>query len=146
MKMPGPKPIFGIAATFMLWPLAAVIMLVLFSYRQLRLVSSFGFKEIDSPNLFHRPLLLTAGCLVGILSKAIYDQLIKPKRSGGFLATLKEGLAPEKVTIAILLSPIVILSGYSKIDQVNDPALVALLAYQTGFFFQTVLNGRRAGR
>jgi hypothetical protein len=132
-------------ASAVLWLVASILMIVAFTYRQVGDVTSFGFLEMynQTSSLLRRPVTLAAACLFGILSKALYDEFTRPRaKQAGFYATVERGLAPDRVVIS-LISPIIILSAYTRIDQVDDLVLVALMAYQTGFFFQTVLNGHR---
>jgi hypothetical protein len=129
-----------------LWLVIPILMIIAFTYRQVGDVTSFGlletYNETSSP--LRRPVILAGACLLGILSKALYDEFLRPRaKQAGFYATVARGLAPERVVISLIVSPIIILSAYTRIDQVDDLVLVALIAYQTGFFFQTVLNGHR---
>lgn len=70
---------------------------------------------------------------IGITSSIIFD------RFDGRLTTRRKLFRRNDMILASVLAPIVMLSFYPVMRDAQDPLLGALLAYQNGFFFQTVI-------
>ncbi|MFO1109285.1 MAG: hypothetical protein U1E61_08890 [Bradyrhizobium sp.] len=85
-----------------------------------------------------------AATAFGIMSKLIYDFL----SSSSFyeVLTTSRGQAILSITRSVLLSailsPIVLYAVYKTLAEIDDSMLAALMCYQNGFFFQTILTSR----
>jgi hypothetical protein len=99
-----------------------------------------GLEETGSAALTI-PLVLSSCSLLGILSKRLFDTaMARPK--GNFGAILSDALAPAALIGSIVACPIVMVSLYSRLREIQDIFLIGLIAYQNGFFFEAVLQAR----
>ncbi len=101
--------------------------------------SPSGFQSIDLDTATTRSTGLSLSCILGIVSKLIFDRLNQNSRSK---RSFKRNVlsAIKSTMIAIIVSPIVIVGVYSLLEKVEDTLLLLLIGYQNGFFFQTVLG------
>jgi hypothetical protein len=127
--------------------LAALLLLVgsfvaaaiLYTYVEFAYFSPLGFDEVGSA-VPTKPLLLSGCSLLGIISKRLFDAAGKSRTT--LAAVLESVLAPVTLIRAIVVCPIVIISLYSRLQEINDIFLVSLIAYQNGFFFEAILQTR----
>lgn len=101
--------------------------------------SESGFQSIDTSKAAERASVLAASCVVGILSKFIFDRISRRYKTN-FSLTGAIVNSAKAVVVAMIVSPIIIVGLYGLIEKVEDPILLFLIAYQNGFFFQTVLG------
>ncbi|MCK1357353.1 hypothetical protein [Bradyrhizobium sp. 199] len=89
------------------------------------------------------PLLLASGAVVGIFSKIVFDLLsatdeiilkLLASRLSLFRSILRGLFFP------LMITPIVLMSLYGKLDASNSDLLNFLFAYQSGFFFQSIVG------
>lgn len=114
---------------------------LLFASWELRQTPS-GFQGADLDRSTARVISLSVSCIVGILSKFLFDRLKqKYKSSRSFYHQLVSALKVSGV--AIVVSPIIILGVYGLLEKVDDPILLILIGYQNGFFFQTILASKQ---
>lgn len=98
-----------------------------------------GFQGIDLDSATTRATGLSLSCILGIVSKLIFDKLNQKFRtSRSFRRNLVDAL--KSAAVAIIVSPIVIVGVYGLLEKVDDTILLLLIGYQNGFFFQTVLG------
>ena len=111
---------------------------LMFAYLEFALYSPSGFGELhqETPT---KPLLLSGLSLLGIVSKRMFDVATQQGRTG-IGDKLANVLSPTSLIRAIIICPIVIVSFYQSLQQIDDLFLVGLIAYQNGFFFETVLQ------
>ena len=107
------------------WSVAFITASALFIYREGSLNTYYGFSEFEQTGLMGRPVLLAMSCLVGILSKALYDEIITASEYNP-LPILQRAFAPQRVAKSVLIAPIVILSAYGKIDEIRDVLMLGL--------------------
>jgi hypothetical protein len=124
---------------------AFVALAVLFSYVQIAYYTPAGFNGAESSDIT-RPILLSAFSLLGILSKGVLGVMLRPQARQGGLGLIASALSPEKIIRAIVVCPLVILSLYHSLQQITDIILVALIAYQNGFFFEAILHAEGRGK
>jgi hypothetical protein len=99
-----------------------------------------GFEDIN-PGTPVKPLLLSGLSLLGILSKRLFDAASQPGKGSTF-NVLIEALSPLSLIRSIVVCPIVIITFYQSLKQIPDLILVGLIAYQNGFFFESILQGK----
>jgi hypothetical protein len=116
-----------------------ILMATLFAYWELALFTPAPFAESGYYNVA-KPVLLAGCSLLGIFSKSTFDALSQRRNWGHATSALVEALAPSNLLRAIIVCPIVIISFYQSIQQIGDFLLIGLIAYQNGFFFETVLK------
>jgi len=98
-----------------------------------------GFQSFDTSNATKRASILATSCVIGILSKFIFDRLSKLyKTKVSFIGSLTNAF--KAIVIAMIVSPIIIVGLYGLLEKIEDTILLALIAYQNGFFFQSVLG------
>jgi hypothetical protein len=112
----------------------------LLTYIELAYYASSGFAEIDRGTPM-KPLLLSGFSLLGIISKRLFDAASQ-RTKGNTLSLLNEALSPLSLIRSIVICPIVIISFDQSLQQISDMTLIGLIAYQNGFFFETVLQSR----
>lgn len=101
--------------------------------------SPSGFQGVDLDAATARATGLSLSCILGIVSKLIFDRLNRRFRSSqSFGQNLVSAM--KSAVVAIIVSPIVIVGVYGLLEKVEDTILLLLIGYQNGFFFQTVLG------
>ncbi len=91
---------------------------------------------------------IAAACVLGISSKVVSDAIQESsgkRRGKGILKRIFNGLALRNLIRALLLSPVILLALLQAIQHIADFKIVLLLAYQNGFFFQSVLPSKTNG-
>jgi hypothetical protein len=81
-----------------------------------------------------RPALMVAGTFLGILFSLLVKQLTKDSPDSSIV------LSKRRMLLAALLSPLVIAAVYSQLVNLTSPWLVFLIAYQNGYFWESMLN------
>lgn len=123
--------------------LITIVYFIIYSYRELNSIPGFGFDKngFDILEKLIRPIVLSVSTIIGILSKITYD-LIRETKEKEFSITkvFKNAISSKQAWLAIILCPIIILSFYTSIEQIRNNALVAIMAYQNGFFFKSILK------
>ena len=89
-----------------------------------------------------RAVILYAIMVVGMLSRGIHDY-IQNLTSISFSAAIKKVVRSTAFVTAVLVSPIVFFTLYNITRSVPDDIIAALLAFQNGFFWQTVLESAK---
>lgn len=119
------------------------IYFIVFSYLKLNSTIGFGFKlgEINLIETFLRPFLLGLFTIIGILSKIAFDMIEKAdEKKFNILEIIKKTINSKNAWIAIIVCPVIIISFFSSIQEIESNPLVSLMAYQNGFFFNSILN------
>jgi hypothetical protein len=91
---------------------------------------------------------IAAACVLGISSKVVSDAIQESpgkRRSKSIRKRIFNGLALHNLIRALLLAPVALLALLQAIQHVADFKIVLLLAYQNGFFFQSVLPSKTNG-
>jgi hypothetical protein len=87
--------VIRVLMTIAMWGLALLAMAALFVYGETSQVTFHGFDEVNEVGVVRRPLILAMGCIIGILSKALYDELLVARVAPvGLLGVIRDGLAP----------------------------------------------------
>jgi len=81
--------------------------------------------------LFFPPVMLAACTLMGIVSNILWTHATDPNRKLGW-----RSFAP------VLVSPIALFSFYTAASTEPDTVVAALMAFQNGFFWQTIFDAR----
>lgn len=89
------------------------------------------------------PLLLASGAVVGIFSKIVFDLLSATDEA--ILKVLTNRLSLTRSILRafffpLMITPIVLMALYGKLDATNSDLLNFLFAYQSGFFFQSIVG------
>jgi hypothetical protein len=107
-----------------------------------------GFRtasDADLMRLVARPCLVAVFGVVGIVSRSVFDRLQahpdKPVRLG---RVLRETARSKQFYLALLISPIVIITFYGTLERIQSLGLLAVLSYQNGFFFHAIFDRRKA--
>lgn len=89
------------------------------------------------------PVVLLAGVmLIGIVSSFVFERAKSPDAIGATLSkNLKNVLTDFRLIAALFVSPMIFNSVYALVGQAPDSVNDFLLAYQNGFFWQTILSG-----
>lgn len=91
-------------------------------------------------------VLLAALMLIGIVSSFIFERARSPEALGATIGeNLRTSLTDFRLIAAVFVSPMIFNSVYALVGQAPDSISDYLLAYQNGFFWQTILSGL-AGR
>jgi len=129
--------------TLFLW---AVLAVVLLTWAELK----YGSPSLFSPSgatgtdLIPRPYWLVFGMFAGTLSRSFLTTIEKRKKSEhGFLEVCRLTIRSAHLWKALLASPLVLVAAYKQVSLLDDPLVVFAVAYQNGFFFQSVLGGAR---
>lgn len=94
-----------------------------------------------------RIIFLSSFTLLGIIFSVLYEQTEKANdKNFNFFAILKESYTAKQAWLAILTSPIVIISFYKQIQSIDSIPLICMLSFQNGFFFKSILQKARAAR
>jgi hypothetical protein len=100
----------------------------------------FGFDEVGA---IRRLAISGLFLILGILFSQIYKALsIKPKLS---TRKILNYVFSRELIKALLASPVLFLANYLITNQLTDIITANLLAFQTGFFCDSVLSRRREG-
>lgn len=125
------------------WLLFLVAIAAAFTYVDLVYFTPKGAFESDA-GLPKKPIVLALACLLGIFSKALYDQLQQLPPTAKYGEIARGALAPRRVLGSLIVCPVIVVSFYSTLSAVSDLLMIALLSYQNGFFFQSVLSAKLA--
>jgi hypothetical protein len=120
-----------------------LLLAMLFAYVQFAYYSPAGFQNVDTGDIT-KPVVLSAFSLLGIFSKGALGAVMQTRERGTVLTLLATALSPKNLVRAIVVCPLVILSLYHSLQQIGDTVLVALIAYQNGFFFESILHSGAA--
>jgi hypothetical protein len=133
-----------IVTRLLTWLLFFCIVASAFSYHDVLLFAPRGLDETSFNDAIHtsivRGLLVGLGCVIGILGKSIYDDLPSMDSQMSYRQLFSRALAPKRVVTAAIACPLTILAFQGDLGRVTDPMLLAVLAFQNGFFFQTILK------
>ena len=91
-----------------------------------------------------RALILYVLMIIGMLSRGIHDYIQNLPRIS-FIVAIRSVIRSSAFVTAILVSPIVFFVLYNATKSVPDDIVSFLLAFQNGFFWQTVLEKRKGG-
>jgi hypothetical protein len=87
-------------------------------------------------------VLLAVAMLVGIVSSFIFERAKSPQAQRTTLGkNMKKALTDFRLIAAVFVSPVIFNSVYALVGQAPDSMSDYLLAYQNGFFWQTILSG-----
>ena len=125
----------------LLFATAFFALAILYVFVEIAFFTPHGYDQVSNASK-SRGLILAGFSLLGILSKSIFDALRQKNKKETFTQQLIRSLSPGSLLRSILISPIVILSLYNSLQQISDSILIGLIAYQNGFFFETVLKSR----
>jgi len=94
--------------------------------------ASFGQQTIDVQINYGRFALIAGATYLGVISNSLYDRL----------ATGKDGqiFTRNNILFAAVVAPVVVLPIYKSLGDTPDPFIVALTAYQNGFFFNVFFD------
>ncbi len=100
--------------------------------------SERGFSSLDIEAMSTRIIVVSLASVFGILSKLALDalQIGAPRLLPFFRVST---IFFRRILSAVIICPLVILPLYSMLQELDDVILLALFAYQNGFFFQTIL-------
>ena len=116
------------------------VIATLLSYVEQVYYAPSGYEAIGHGTLV-KPLLLSGFSLLGIISKRLFDAASQ-RTKASTLSVLSDVLSPLSLIRSIVICPIVIISFYQSLQQIEDMILIGLIAYQNGFFFETILHSR----
>lgn len=130
--------------TFLLLISAVALVGSVFVWRELALNDARGFFDIGTdPAVLVRPVVLSVATIFGILSRVIYEALVQwPKKSVVIGSVLGRSLRSKEFWLALLVSPVIILAFYQSMRTLDSLMLVALVGYENGFFFHSVLSAK----
>lgn len=87
-------------------------------------------------------VLLAVLMLIGIVSSFIFERAKSPEALGATIGkNLRKALTDFRLIAAVFVSPMIFNSVYALVGQAPDSISDYLLAYQNGFFWQTILSG-----
>lgn len=127
-----------IALVMATFPFVAGWAYELFALDRLSLVGLFS-AEAATVVPIRRIVALGLATLVGILSSLAVTPDLHPA-AAGLLARARSGLASNKTLLALAAAPMVFYGVYASSDQQPDTVAAVLLAYQNGFFWESVLS------
>lgn len=122
--------------------------LVIFSLLEFDLFA-YGFNKSLAFNKVQvlRVTLLSLFTLFGIIFGVLYEQTEKAKdKDFNFFAVVKKSYTTKQAWLAILASPIVIISFYPQIQSIDSIPLICLVSFQNGFFFKSILQMERSAK
>lgn len=96
-----------------------------------------GAENIEMKLDYQRLALVATATFVGIISNGIYDRITVGKDAPLFSRT--------DIVFAAIVAPVVILPIFRSLGSSPDPLIVALTAYQNGFFFNVIFDKLRRG-
>lgn len=97
----------------------------------------------DQAQTFHTSIVLSCGAVLGIFSKIIFDLLEASDDYIDHILSSKIHMIRSSLRLVfypIILTPVVLIALYSRIENNSSDIISFLLSYQSGFFFQTVLG------
>lgn len=125
--------------TLGLWAVLAA----LFSAATLLMLSPHGFTGLADLAAYGRPALMAAALLSGIYFQAVYDELRRSrKRQVSIADVLRRSFRSRQFWMALTVSPIVLLSFLPAVDAITSDVLLALVCFEHGFFFRSILARR----
>jgi hypothetical protein len=89
------------------------------------------------------PSLITISTAFGIASRSIYEVGVSKTSPSTYKGILSTALAPSRMLVAWVASPVVIALFYDKIIASDDILFVLLTSFQNGFFWKTLLEKRK---
>lgn len=103
----------------------------------------YGFDSPNSVSEWLRIILVASGTLIGLISQVLIIQIkaIRTKRISisNELKTLTQSKA---FWIATFASPLVLVSAYKALGDVQGNLMIFFLSYQNGFFWNAVIAAR----
>lgn len=97
------------------------------------------------PAVYVRPLIISVATIGGVLFRTLYDELNQSTdHRVKIFQILRWSLSSRAFWVAITISPVIIATFYSSLEQIQGSSLIALVSYQNGFFFRSVLEGVEA--
>jgi hypothetical protein len=102
-----------------------------------------GFNDVAGKSRTLFPVLLTLGTFLGIVGRTALPSLLADN-SEAALRTLRASFNAQRLIAAAILSPLVIGYFYSTVRDLDDLFLVFILAFQNGFFWDTVISAVRS--
>jgi hypothetical protein len=121
----------------------ALIVLVIFILLEAFTGGPHGYDNVAGKSRALFAVLLTAGTFLGIVGRTALPSLLADD-SATAMSTLKASFKMSKLIAAAILSPLVIGYFYSTVRDLDDLFLVFILAFQNGFFWDTVIAAVRA--
>jgi hypothetical protein len=108
---------------------------------------SYGFDSPGSVGEWHKIALLASGTLIGLVSQVLIVQIraIRTKEISIF-SELKTLVRSKAFWIAGIASPLVLISAYKSLGDVQGDLMVFFLSYQNGFFWNSIIAARSKGQ
>jgi len=110
----------------------------------LKIKFSYGFGYTSSTALLvalKRAIVLSFFTILGILFRLFYDDLKNIKREKIRITNvIRRSINTRATWMAIIISPVIIITFFKSLESISSDALVALIAYQNGFFFRSILG------
>lgn len=105
--------------------------------------SLWGFGDVVAdPSAWLRNVVASVFTYVGILSQVLTARIHKDSGElTDFLAHLNQVLKTKDFWLATLASPMVLIIAFQAVAQQSSLMFVALIAFQNGFFFRSILSG-----
>ena len=126
------------------WLLAlAMLATVIAISRRSLFAEIHGFREATREliEVAARDVIMAAGTLIGVVFRGVYDELERRKGPKVRIGAAVRGASTSRsFWMAILLSPILLVGFRSSLAEMTNLFLLAVLSYQNGFFFRSVLK------
>lgn len=118
------------------------LLVLIFAWINYHEHQGFGFmKDIDKNHLPTKQIVLAAFTMLGIFSRILFDE-IKAANSEHIriFKVVRKALASANFWLAISISPIVFGFVAKQFETLPDNASLGLMAYQNGFFFNSIFS------
>lgn len=134
-----------LAKSVLALPVSVVVLVAAhanFLYRHDR---PFGYSDLPTfVSDLTRPSIMVAGTFLGILFSLLIKQLLTGDDSEAI--ELKTMVSKRRLLLAALLSPLVLAAVYAQLVNLPSAWLVFLIAYQNGYFWESLLSSQRPPR
>jgi len=118
---------------------------IIFYFVDIYYFSPHGFfkQEVELYQI-KKPLLLSFFTLFGIISRILYNEIeIQNDEYINIFELLHNAFKSKEFWKALLVSPIILIGFYKTIDSINSNSLISLMAFENGFFFNSVIETRK---
>jgi hypothetical protein len=124
---------------------AAVVICLLtfggFLFLEQREAAFLGGEQVQREwPIWAMPAIFSLSTFLGVLARSIYEVLTRPKAPKTYREVFAGAVTPNRLLLALVISPIVIGAFYKTIRLTDDVLLILVSSFQNGFFWKSVMR------
>ena len=131
----------NIVMIIILYVLSLLVITLVYLFTSTLLFQPSGFNAVEINNILPTNFLLGVFTYLGIISRYLYDQMIKSENEHIKVSKLfKEIISRKYLWISLIVSPLILLVTYRSVQDIPDNLAAFLFAYENGFFFNAIID------